>query len=166
MIAVCGHGRHGKCEASRFLAGLAGLRYVQSTSEAAASKVYELWGRDRYHNEIECWRDRHNHRETWAELIWNYNGPEGTRLYRDMRAENDIIDGIRRASELQACVDSGIVGYTVWVDASRRVGTEDPSNEIRREDCQYVIDNNSDLADLRARCRQFLDTIGVAVVNP
>lgn len=151
-IAVCGYGRHGKNTVAKHLADMLGLRYAQSTSEAAAMLVFrqigKRWG---YRTAQECWDDRHAHREEWADIIWRYNQPHGISLYEDMLAENDIIEGIRNADELTACKVRGIVDVSVWVDAAKRLPPEGQGScTLKLEDCDHVIDNNGTHSDLVA----------------
>jgi hypothetical protein len=102
-----------------------------------------------YANIDECWADRANHRDEWARIIWEHNQPDGLTLYQDMIVANDILDGIRKASELRACKDAGIVHVTIWVDASKRLPPEPTSScEIGPADCDVVVDNNTTLEDL------------------
>lgn len=160
-IAVCGYGRHGKESTSRILSELTGLCYTKSTSEAAAELVFSHTQESHgYETVQECWNDRHQHRSTWAKIIWDHNKPLGITLYADMvRNGIDILDGIRQADEIAACVEHGIVDLTVWVDASKRKPIEDASScTLGPDDCQYIIDNNGTIEQLRANVIQFAET--------
>jgi hypothetical protein len=75
-----------------------------------------------------------------------------------MLHQNDILDGIRKASELQACKEAGIVHITIWVDASERHPPEPSSScEIGPEDCDIVVDNNSTIEDLYSRLDRIVE---------
>lgn len=158
-IAVCAYGRHGKNSVSKLLFKMTGLRYPKSTSEAAAELVFShLKESHDYKTVKQCWEDRHNHRSTWAKIIWEHNSPLGITLYADMVRDGcDILDGIRQADELSACVYHGIVDLTVWVDASKRMPPEDSSScTVGPDDCQHVIDNNGTLEQLEDNVARFV----------
>lgn len=160
-LAICGHGRHGKGTAARWLADHTALRYVQSTSEAAAEVVWRAMA-PRYDTPVDCFADRHNHRGEWAQIIWRHNQPDGTTLYEDMTARNDIIDGIRRKAELAAVLAAGICDVSIWVDASRRKPLEPAdSMELVRENCSLCVDNNGTPDELAARLRELCDVLAI-----
>lgn len=154
-IAVCGHGRAGKDTVSEWLRDNTGLRYTGSTSQAAARVVMSNMNAagHAYASVEECWNDRHNHRTEWRDIIWAYNGPDGMALYRDMAAENDILNGIRSIKELAACKRSGLIDAAVWVSAPVPI---DLSNEIRPNHCQYVIKNCGSTPDLYRELKSFV----------
>lgn len=160
-IAVCGHGRHGKGTAATYLSQRAGLRYNQSTSEAAAQLVFKkLSSKYGFSTVQECWDSRHLHRDEWAEIIWTHNKPEGTTLYEDMCAENDIIEGIRDASELRACQEAGIIQLSLWIDASLRKPPEASSScTVEPDDCDVIIDNNKDKRHLTRQIDDLCTTL-------
>lgn len=149
-IAVCGYGEHGKDTVSHMLSEMLGLKYAVSTSEAAAQVVFQLWGRHNgYDTAQDCWDDRREHRVRWANIIWDYNQPDGLTLYREMISDNDILNGIRRRNELVACVAAGLVHHSVWVDASKRLSAEPSAScVLSADDCDFVLDNNGDQDDL------------------
>jgi hypothetical protein len=108
-LAIVGPGQSGKTTAARWFAEHTPLRYVESTSAAAAKVVcgHPSMG-DRYGSLEECYADRRNHRRQWRDIILEYNRPDGLRLYREMAAENDVLDGIRDARE---CRRAGVRGW-------------------------------------------------------
>ena len=157
-IAICGHGRHGKTTAACRLATLTGLRYIRSTSEAAAEIVFAKLGPLLGYDTVEeAWKDRHAHRREWANIIWDYNQPHGITLYEDMLCDTDIFDGIRRNAELQECRRRGIVDVAVWIDAHHRLdGQLDASCEILPSHCDITIDNNGSLEAFWGRLKGFV----------
>lgn len=164
-IAVCGYSRHGKGEVAKLISRYSGLRYQQSTSQAAAQLVFNTIGRSYgYRDAEECFNDRHNHRKEWAETIWQYNQPDGLRLYREMLADNDVLEGIRKQEELAAVVKEGLVDTTVWVDASQREAVE-PQNscQVCMRDCEHVIDNNGSYGELLTLVLLFCEKLRIAV---
>ena len=167
-IAVCGSGGHGKQAVSRLLSDLTGLRYEYSSSQAGADLVYEKWGQEQgYAHPQECWDDRRNHRAVWASIIDEYNRSDRhIRIYLDMMADNDIIDGIRFPTDMLRCYMYGVVSYSVWVDASKRLPTEGKeSMTITSGHCDYVLDNNGPLADLPKRVRELAITMSLPIAR-
>jgi hypothetical protein len=162
ILAICGYGGHGKGTAATYLAANSKLRYKQSTSMAAGEmmfrKIGEKYG---YPNAQACWEDRHNHRAEWAEEIWAYNQPDGLTLYREMLPDNDILEGVRKAAELQALKDAGIITMTLWVDALERLPREPSSScQVKPTDADAVIDNNKGLAHLYEQLDLFIKNPG------
>lgn len=152
-LAICGPGRAGKDTASKWLACHTTLRYTESTSEAAAQLCYsKLADRYGYTSVSEAFEDRHNHRVEWADIIWSYNKPDGITLYCEMLQDGDILNGIRRAAELQALVDRHLIDLVMWID--RDVPT-DPSLETTSSVADIIIPNNDSIADLYRRLTHF-----------
>jgi len=147
-LAICGPGRSGKGVASNWLSQHTNLRYTQSTSQAAAELCYRaLKDEYGYTSVADAWAKRHQYRGAWAETIWQYNEPDGTRLYEEMLGENDILDGIRRARELFACHAKGLIDLSIWIDRPDTVeGTG--SMTIRKEHCDIIVPNYDDDASM------------------
>lgn len=160
ILAVCGYGTHGKGTSAAYICLKTGLRYKQSTSEAAADVVFAVIGEKYgYPNARACWEDRHNHRDEWAQIIWEHNAPDGLTLYRDMIADgNDILEGVRKASELQALKDTGMVDLTIWIDALKRKPREASSScQVKPEDCDVIVDNNGTPDDLKVELDRVIE---------
>lgn len=150
ILGICGYGEHGKGTASRYLSYKYGLKYSQSTSEAAAgvvfSKLAPVYG---YETVEQAWDDRRNHRDEWASIIWEYNQPDGLTLYRDMLTDNEIIEGVRKEAELLALREAGILDYVIWIDASLRVPVEGAAScQVTPKLCDVTVDNNHDLHNM------------------
>ena len=160
-IAIGGFGEDGKGTAATTLSRLAGLRYRESTSQAAARLVYDqLRLKYGYQTVEECWDDRRNHRAEWAQIIWDHNRPDGITLYAEMCEDNDIIEGIRNADELQACREAGIIQVAVWIDYSHRRSPESPASaRIGADDCDVVIDSPQGLEHLERQLRDLADSL-------
>ena len=152
-IAICGPGQCGKDAASQWLADNTTLCYHDSTSEAAAGVCFDaLRYKYAYADAKEAFDDRRNHREEWAGIIWDYNRPDGLTLYRGMLETNDILNGIRRAGELQALLDAGMLDLTLWI---ARDVPRDPSCELVASDCDITVPNDGTLDALFTRLSRF-----------
>lgn len=139
-LAICGNGQHGKDTVAEWFRDHSTLRYFCSTSEAAAPIVFQRWGIAHYGSVEACYRDRRNHRLRWAQTIWEYNQPDGLTLYRDMIVSQDVLTGIRKLEELQACYEHGIVELTLWVEQPGQP-PEGSSNLITAADCDITLLN-------------------------
>jgi len=139
-LALCGPGRCGKDTAASWFAENTQLKYQQSTSQAAAEICFKAL-RKKYGYKIvqDAFAARHEHRQEWADIIWRYNEPDGLTLYREMIKTNDILNGIRKTSELYACKEAGLINLSIWVDRPGRA--ELGSMSLGVEDCDIVIPN-------------------------
>ena len=155
-LVITGRGLAGKDLACQFLKRQTRLRYEQSTSAAAAQVVYERYMRDRYPDAQTCWEDRRNRRIEWARAIDEYNGPTCCQLYADMLATHDIINGIRRIVELEACRRHLLIDLVIWLE--RESAPPDASLDYGREACDIIIDNNGSKVDLYTRLLRLAKT--------
>ncbi len=146
-LLVLGYARHGKDS----VCGLLGLPWI-SSSEFAGRKV--VWPRmqDRYETWEQCFEDRHNHRETWFQLISEYNRDNPARLCSEVLEHSDVYCGMRAAREFEA--SRHLVDLTIWVDAVWRLGYNDPTMGITADQCDLRIDNNGSLEDLKHKIQR------------
>jgi hypothetical protein len=158
-LAICGPGQAGKDTVAEWLRDHTCFTYHQSTSQAAAELIFNTtWG-SRYADIDECFADRRNHRKRWADTIWKYNEPDGLTLYRNMVKANDILNGIRKAAELKACVDNGLVDLSIWID---RPGTiEVGSMTLTSSDCDIILPNHGTLEVLFLKLSRFVQVLGL-----
>jgi hypothetical protein len=158
-LLVIGHGRHGKDTVCEILRDNYGFGF-QSSSEFCARKfIYdELREKYRYNSYEECYRDRHNHRSEWFDMIHNYCRDDYARLGRDIFAEYDIYCGLRNRAEFHAMRNTGVFDYCIWVDRSDHLPPE-PRDSMNLEIwmADYVIDNNGTLADLQRSVSDLAD---------
>jgi len=147
-LAISGPGQAGKGTVSQYISDNWGIRYQQSTSEAAAAVVFRDITKQ-YSTVEECWADRANHREEWGQIIADFNQPDGIGLYRQMAGQNDIFDGIRRRAELQKCKEVGLVDKVVWLN--RPNIPLDASLDYGDEEADYIVDNSTTIEDLYSR---------------
>jgi hypothetical protein len=153
-LAIIAPGNSGKNEASLFLRDEYGLRYRESTSEFAAHFVRPALARIGIHypSDRACWLDRRNHRQFWCDEIERFHRHDKARMYRQMSETHDIIDGLRKRSDLDACRAEGIVELALWID---RPDCIDPTCEITPADCDVVIRNHGTLEEFKAELRRW-----------
>jgi hypothetical protein len=162
-LAVCGFGGHGKGTAAQMLSKMFGYRYLKSTSQAAAEVVFDVL-KDRYHyaDVSACWEDRQQHRAEWEQIIADYNADDKARLCVAMvDSGNDILEGVRRKDEFQACRREGLFECAIWIDAGLRVACREQSCEVEPSDCDVTIDNNGGLADLESQLGRWCRDMGL-----
>ena len=150
---VIGHGRHGKDTVCELLRDKYDFTFESSSMVAAKEVLYpklkEEYG---YETFEECYADRHGEgmREVWFNEISAINTPDKTTLGRMIYKDHDIYCGIRCKEEFEALRDAGVFNFSIWVDGSARHEPEDENScTVRKEDAQYVLDNNGSLEDLK-----------------
>ncbi|MDG1314793.1 MAG: hypothetical protein P8P29_04615 [Flavobacteriaceae bacterium] len=143
---IIGHGGHGKDTAAEILCLITGQTFASSSEFACEHVVYPkmLELGHIYSTHIDCYNDRRNHRALWKSIISDYCRPK-ERLATDILKENDIYVGMRARDEFQA--SSHLFDLVLWIDRSKHLPPED-SNELRAEDADIIIDNNTNETDL------------------
>jgi len=165
-LLVLGYGRHGKDTVAELLRDRHGFRFISSSEFVGRECLWDAWGRYRYADFDAMYADRHNHRETWMQLIARYNTPDKTRTARTMLERGyDLYVGMRRLDELEA--SRHLFDYVLWVDRSRHQPPETGSMDITLENARpdLVIDNNGSLEDLRAKILETFSSIGLSSLS-
>lgn len=150
-ILIVGNARHGKDTVAEILNEWFDFEYLSSSEGAARIFIYDLlkekYG---YKSFEECFKDRHNHRAEWYDLITEYNKEDRVRLARRIIEDNDCYVGMRNPDELEAARD--LFDLIIYVDASERLPLEDiSSNGITKGMADIIIDNNSTLEELKRK---------------
>ena len=158
-LMVCGHKQHGKDTFCEFAEEL-GVSFQSSSREALGKVIWPLWGKERYFTKEDCFRDRHNHRVKWYNLITAYNSPDLTRLARDIYRKSQIYCGLRNIDEFKACKFHGLFDLSIWVDASERKEPEGAGScTVTAADCDITITNNGSPADFEAKSKTLIDIL-------
>ena len=160
-LVVTGYARHGKDTVCELLKNEHGFTFESSSQAAGFKAVYPtLRLKYKYKTFEDCYNDRVNHRQEWFELIKAYNTPDLTRLGREIFQYYDIYCGLRSMAELETMIVEGLVDCIVWVDASLRKKPE-PSTSITitRSDCDFVVDNNGTLEDLKVEVQRLVEKL-------
>ena len=172
VFAIVGPGESGKDYAREWLLKHAGFTSPCCTSRFAAPVVWCHWHLDNGLRYValptegvlqEFWGQRREHREYWAAVMWAYNWSNGSgcRLYQDMRdAGHDLLTGIRRRDELEACVACDVVTDVMRLHG----GVDDPTYELAEwndgKTPVWEIDNKAkDSEAFDARMRQLIEAI-------
>lgn len=150
-LMVLGYARHGKDTVCDLLCSKYGLTF-ESSSHFVAEVAVRPWLAARgitYASFDEMYADRVNHRDKWFTAIDEYNTPDRARLGKELYAKYDIYCGIRNAPELEELQRQGVVEFTIWVDASKRLPPEPGTSiSVTPAHADYIIDNNGPLEDL------------------
>lgn len=140
-LLVIGKARHGKDTVCEIIERNFGLSWASSSAFAADVAVYPaIMDKYGYASKVDAYEDRVNHREEWKDLICQYNTPDKARLAREILDCRDVYCGMRQMDEFMS--SSHMFDAVIYVDASRRVGGDDPTMQIPIELADYVIDNN------------------------
>lgn len=175
-ILVIGHARHGKDTLCEVLRDRYGLRFT-SSSLFCAERVMMPYFRDRlldpridgamvpppiYSCAAHCFDDRMNYREEWYKAISAFNRPDPTTLARAILEENDVYCGMRSSTELNACKNSGLFDYIIWVDGRFREPPEDRSScTVEPWMADYVVDANYKIEDMEFALGQLMEHLNV-----
>ena len=149
-LMICGYGRHGKdtvCEMMEPWSFMSSSIFVAEV--AVYPELKELYG---YTSVLECYEDRHNHRQEWHELIKAYNLNDRARLARELYAAYDIYCGIRCREEFAVAKAKGLFVLSVWIDASERLPPESTDScTVTKDMCDIVLENNGTLQELEEK---------------
>lgn len=157
-LMVIGYARHGKDTVCEMLQNMYSYNFQSSSMFCAELFIYEtLKDQYGYASLQECFEDRHNHRQTWYELIRAYNRPDASRLGQALYERYDIYCGLRNRAEFHALRNSGSFDYSIWVDRSDHLPPE-PTTSISVEPwmADYVLDNNGTLEELKINVRSLM----------
>lgn len=162
-LMILGHARHGKDTVADIIAKHYGLSHKSSSMWAARKVMMPAFEKEKgliYHNALQCFEDRGNHRSFWYDKITAYcrDAKDLTRTTREIFEEVDMYVGCRDSAQLHQARCVGLFTYAIWVDRSR-VHSAEPasSNTIEPWMCDYVIDNNGTLEQLEVNVKQLMD---------
>lgn len=170
-MMVVGHGRHGKDTAAEILRDNFGASFVSSSWFMAERVVFPYFNETqpgRYSSAQECYDDRANERATWFNLIAASNAADLTTLGRAIFKEYDLYVGNRNAREFHALRNAGVFDIAIWIDACERLEYREPRTSLTIEPwmCDYVVDNNGTLADLKRGIAELMGTLVVPALKP
>ncbi|MGZ6199163.1 MAG: hypothetical protein ACXWNL_16125 [Vulcanimicrobiaceae bacterium] len=165
-LMVVGHGRHGKDTAAEILRDTFGATFVSSSWFMAESVVYPHFCAQhpgKYASVQECYDDRANERSTWFNLIAASNAADLTTLGRAIFKEYDLYVGNRNAREFHALRNARVFDISIWIDACERLEYREPRTSLTIEPwmCDFTVDNNGSLPDLKRNLASLMGTLQV-----
>lgn len=164
-LMVVGHARHGKDTVGEMLRDFHGVSFKSSSLFACEKIVLPAFDRiGKYYdgNVEECYADRQSpeNRKFWFDAIVAYNEPDKARMGRELFAEYDCYIGCRDWRQFTALKNEKIFDYSIWVDASLRLGPEAVmSMTIWPWHCDYILDNNGLLVQTAINLKHIVDRI-------
>lgn len=151
-LVITGYAEHGKGTVCSILSEKPYNKKSMSSS-ALANELFifdKLKGIYGYKTLQECFNDRRNKRDIWYNMIREFNMLDKARLARILLSSYDIYDGVRCIEEFNAMKENNLYDYSIWVDASSRKPVESSSSmTVRKEHCDFIIDNNGDINELK-----------------
>jgi len=149
-ILVIGDAGWGKDTVGELMEGY-GFKFLASSTFATdriMMPYFESLGKP-YPTSEECFDDRVNNRALWYDQIEAYNAPTWNRVTREMfEAGYNVYVGMRSEKEFPASKD--LYDHIIWVDASKRLPSEDVSSNTMTPDmADYILDNNGTLEELK-----------------
>jgi hypothetical protein len=151
-ILILGTARHGKDTLAELLNEDFGMTFKSSSEMANELFIYdELKTKYGYNSIEECFVDRMNHREEWYLMICGYNMEDKARLSKDIIAHHDCYVGMRDLEEFEASKD--LFDVIIWVDASKRLPTNEVTNKISIDEAHIVLTNNGTFEDFKSKSK-------------
>lgn len=174
VVSISGNGECGKDTAAMYISQLLRIPYKQSTSACVVDPWWNeiqngLWSagyrnkpdgmdgliieKDFYKSKEEFHNDRRNRRMDWVSYIEYFNlvnSKFGIGLYeKSVEDGNQILTGIRRTGQFNRCLEH-IIDVSVWMN---RPGADiDESQEYDSDMCDYTLENDGTLDDLKNSC--------------
>jgi len=176
VISISGHGECGKDTAAPFFSRYLSLNYQESTSACVVDPWWDeiqkgVWSvqnqnkpegmagliiePDDYPTKQAFHEDRRNRRMDWVAYIEYFNNSYGTLgvgLYaKAVEDGNQILTGIRRTAQFERCLEH-VIDVPIWIN---RPGIKiDESQEYGPELCDWVIENDGTIDDLKVKCKE------------
>lgn len=163
-LLIMGYARHGKDEASNYLARTYGLRYEPTSMWCAQNIMLDYFKKNglTYDTAEDCYKSRMFFRHIWFEAICQYNATDKARLARSIFEANDIYCGMRGIEEFEATRNAGLFDYSLWIDRLEVLPAESlASCTVASRLVDRIIDNNGSLKDLHAGLDRFARSVGL-----
>jgi hypothetical protein len=141
-LLITGHGECGKDTAAELLSEELGIKNGMSISKAMSVQVAERLGVD----PETAYEQRRDNRILWMEVINGFRFSDPTKPLREAFRYGDIVSGARMKCEVDDRTE-GLFDFLIWVD--RKSVPVDPTLELLTEDCDFVLNNNGTLEQLK-----------------
>ena len=158
-LYITGYGECGKDHAAEYIREKTGMTFASSSQFMCDHIIFDsLKLKYGYKTSEECFEDRRNHRQEWADLITAFNNHDKTKLARMIFERHDIYVGIRRHDELDAG-KSEFKCLVVWIDAEGRIQKEpSTSMTVYKEQADIIIQNRTTIDQFHTNLDKFIST--------
>jgi hypothetical protein len=151
-ILILGNARHGKDTLAELLSENFGMTFKSSSEMAMELFIFDEIAEDMGYSTMgQCFEDRVNHRQTWYEMICDYNKDDRARLAKDILEGYDCYVGMRDLEEFEASKD--LFDLIIWVDATKRIGSDENTNKISMHVADMVITNNGTFESFESKAK-------------
>ncbi len=151
-ILILGNARHGKDTLAERLNEHFGMTFKSSSEMAMELFIFdEIAEQFGYTTMEQCFEDRVNHRTLWYKMICGYNKNDRARLTKDILKGYDCYVGMRDLDEFEASKD--LFDVIIWVDATKRLGSDENTNKIPMSAADMVITNNGTFEDFDSKAK-------------
>jgi hypothetical protein len=151
-ILILGDMRSGKDTLAELLNKHFGMTFKSSSQMAMELFIFdEIFEEFGYQTMEQCFEDRVNHRQTWYEMICEYNKNDRARLTKDILEEYDCYVGMRDLEEFYAA--EHLFDVIIWVDASERLTSKENTNKIPMDFADMIITNNGTFEEFETKSK-------------
>ena len=163
-ILILGDMRSGKDTLGELLNKYFGMTFKSSSEMAMELFIFdEIAEQFNYSTMEQCFEDRVNHRTLWYKMICGYNKEDKARLTKDILKVYDCYVGMRDLEEFKASKD--LFDVIIWVDASKRLVTDENTNKIPMDAADMVITNNGTFEEFDNKSKALGDMLFTLVEN-
>jgi len=163
-ILILGNARHGKDTLAERLNEHFGMTFKSSSEMAMELFIFdEIAEQFGYTTMEQCFEDRVNHRTLWYKMICGYNKNDRARLTKDILEGYDCYVGMRDLDEFEASKD--LFDVIIWVDATKRLGSDENTNKIPMSAADMVITNNGTFEEFDMKAKALGNMLFTLVDN-
>ena len=163
-VLILGTARHGKDTLAERLNEHFGMTFKSSSEMAMELFIFdEIAEQFNYSTMEQCFEDRVNHRTLWYKMICGYNKNDRARLAKDILKGYDCYVGMRDLEEFNASKD--LFDVIIWVDASKRLKTDENTNKISMSAADMVITNNGTFEEFDTKAKALGNMLFTLVDN-
>jgi hypothetical protein len=163
-ILILGDMRSGKDTLGELLNKYFGMTFKSSSEMAMEIFIFdEIADQFGYSTMEQCFEDRVNHRTLWYKMICGYNKNDRARLAKDILKGYDCYVGMRDLEEFNASKE--LFDVIIWVDASKRLETDENTNKITMSVADMIITNNGTFEEFDMKAKALGNMLFTLVDN-
>jgi hypothetical protein len=163
-ILILGDMRSGKDTLGELLNKYFGMTFKSSSEMAMEIFIFdEIAEQFGYTTMEQCFEDRVNHRTLWYKMICGYNKNDRARLAKDILKGYDCYVGMRDLEEFNASKE--LFDVIIWVDASKRLETDENTNKITMSVADMIITNNGTFEEFDMKAKALGNMLFTLVDN-